>query len=133
MAEILVTENITGGAMTRLRETHDVAFEPDLWSNTELVSKLAEARAVIVRNQTQITRELIEQSPRLEVIARAGAGLDNIDTTAAAEAGISLDHRVFCSGFTELGDQRFHCWKCGQYRCQLGNRLFRLCQCHRQY
>lgn len=92
MAEILVTENITGGAMTRLRETHDVAFEPDLWSNTELVSKLAKARAVIVRNQTQITRELIEQSPRLEVIARAGAGLDNIDTTAAAEAGIVVTY-----------------------------------------
>lgn len=92
MAEILVTENITGGAMTRLRETHDVAFEPDSWSNTELVSKLAEARAVIVRNQTQITRELIEQSPRLEVIARAGAGLDNIDTTAAAEAGIVVTY-----------------------------------------
>ena len=29
---------------------------------------------------------------------------------AAAEAGISPDYRVFCSGFTELGDQRFHCW-----------------------
>jgi len=29
---------------------------------------------------------------------------------AAAEAGISPDHRVFCSGFTELGEQRFHCW-----------------------
>lgn len=29
---------------------------------------------------------------------------------AAAEAGISPDHRVFCSGFTELGNQRFHCW-----------------------
>jgi penicillin-binding protein 2 len=29
---------------------------------------------------------------------------------AAAEAGISPDRRVFCSGFTELGNQRFHCW-----------------------
>ena len=78
--------------MTRLRETHDVAFEPDLWSSPELASKLAEARAVIVRNQTQITRELIEQAPRLEVIARAGAGLDNVDTTAAAEAGVVVTY-----------------------------------------
>ena len=29
---------------------------------------------------------------------------------AALESGISPDHRVFCSGFTELGNQRFHCW-----------------------
>lgn len=92
MAEILVTENISGEAMTRLRETRDVAFEPDLWNSPELASKLAEVRAVIVRNQTQITRELIEQSPRLEVIARAGAGLDNVDTTAAAEAGIVVTY-----------------------------------------
>ncbi len=92
MAEILVTENITGEAMTRLRETHDVAFDPDLWSSPELAAKLADARAVIVRNETQMTRELIQQSPRLAVIARAGAGLDNVDTAAAAEAGIVVTY-----------------------------------------
>ena len=92
MADILVTENITGVAMTRLRETHDVAFEPDLWSSPNLAARLADARAVIVRNQTQITRELIEQASRLEIIARAGAGLDNVDTEAAAAAGIVVSY-----------------------------------------
>lgn len=92
MADILVTENITGVAMTRLRETHDVVFEPDLWNSPDLAARLTEARAVIVRNQTQITRELIEQSSRLEIIARAGAGLDNVDTEAAAEAGIVVSY-----------------------------------------
>ena len=92
MADILVTENITGEAMTRLRETHEVAFEPDLWNSPNLAARLAEARAVIVRNQTQITRELIEQASRLEIIARAGAGLDNVDTSAAAEAGIVVTY-----------------------------------------
>lgn len=29
---------------------------------------------------------------------------------AALEHGISPDHNVFCAGFTELGNQRFHCW-----------------------
>lgn len=29
---------------------------------------------------------------------------------AALEHGISPDHNVFCPGFTELGNQRFHCW-----------------------
>ncbi|MED6311428.1 MAG: penicillin-binding transpeptidase domain-containing protein, partial [Pseudomonadota bacterium] len=29
---------------------------------------------------------------------------------AALEYGISPDHNVFCAGFTELGNQRFHCW-----------------------
>jgi len=29
---------------------------------------------------------------------------------AALEAGISPERRFFCAGFTELGNQRFHCW-----------------------
>ena len=93
MSEIIVSENITGEAMTRLRETHDVAFEPELWQdNDRLAERLQTARAVIVRNQTKITRELIEASPRLQIIGRAGAGLDNIDTAAASEAGIVVSY-----------------------------------------
>jgi len=51
---------------------------------------MQDARAVIVRNQTQLTKELIESSKRLEVIGRAGAGLDNIDTVAAEQLGIAV-------------------------------------------
>ncbi len=32
-------------------------------------------------------------------------------TLAALENGVAPDYRVFCPGFMELGDQRFHCWK----------------------
>ncbi len=93
MAEILVSENITGEAMTHLRETHDVAFEPELWQNVDqLTEQLRTARAIIVRNQTKITRELIEAAPNLQIIGRAGAGLDNIDTEAASEAGIVVSY-----------------------------------------
>lgn len=92
MAEILVTENVTGQAMKRLCETHDVAMEPDLWNSPELASRLCSVRAVIVRNQTQMTRELIRQATGLQIIARAGAGLDNIDTQAAANAGIVVSY-----------------------------------------
>jgi len=93
MTEILVSENITGEAMTRLRETHDVTFEPDLWQNVDqLAEQLRTARAIIVRNQTKITRELIEAAPELQIIGRAGAGLDNIDTDAASEAGIVVSY-----------------------------------------
>lgn len=93
MAEILVSENITGEAMTRLRETHDVAVEQDLWQNIDqLANQLKSARAIIVRNQTKVTRELIEAAPNLQIIGRAGAGLDNIDTDAASAAGIVVSY-----------------------------------------
>lgn len=93
MSEILVSENITGEAMTRLRETHDVTFEPELWQNVDqLADQLKSARAIIVRNQTKMTRDLIEAAPNLQIIGRAGAGLDNIDTDAASEAGIVVSY-----------------------------------------
>ncbi len=93
MCEIVVTENITGFAMQRLRESHDVLFDPQLWQRPDdLAAALQTAKAVIVRNQTQMTRELIEQAPQLQIIARAGAGLDNVDTTAATEAGIVVSY-----------------------------------------
>lgn len=93
MSEIIVSEKITGEAMTRLLETHDVTFEPELWQNVDqLADRLKAARAIIVRNQTKVTRELIEAAPNLQIIGRAGAGLDNIDTDAASEAGIVVSY-----------------------------------------
>jgi len=93
VSDIVVSENIAGEAMTRLRETHDVAFEPELWQNVNrLVDALDGARALIVRNQTKVTASLIEAAPRLEIIARAGAGLDNVDTDAAATAGVVVSY-----------------------------------------
>jgi D-3-phosphoglycerate dehydrogenase len=93
VSDIVVSENIAGDAMSRLRESHDVAFEPDLWqSRDRLAAALGEARALIVRNQTQLTASLIEAAPRLRIIARAGAGLDNVDTDAATRAGVVVSY-----------------------------------------
>lgn len=56
----------------------------------ELVSKLQAFDAILVRSATTVTREIIEASPRLKVIGRAGVGTDNIDKKAAAEKGIPV-------------------------------------------
>lgn len=91
MNRILVTEAVKGVAMDQLRNEADleVVFEPDLWKDPESLAKnIAEADAIIIRNQTQVTADVIAAAPRLKIIARAGAGLDNIDTDAATAAGI---------------------------------------------
>ena len=91
MSRILVTEEVNGVAMDRLREESDlnVVFEPDLWNNLDALNDaIKDAQAIIVRNQTQVTAELIAAAPNLKIVARAGAGLDNIDTDAVTKAGI---------------------------------------------
>ncbi len=93
VSDIVVSENIAGEAMTRLRQTHDVAFEPELWQHPDRLSDaLHEARSLIVRNQPPVPANLIEAAPRLEIIARAGAGLDNVDTDAATRAGVVVSY-----------------------------------------
>ena len=91
MSRILVTEAVSGDAMDLLREQSDldVVFEPAIWNDPAALSRaVTDAEAMIVRNQTQVSGELISGAPKLKIVARAGAGLDNIDTDAATEAGI---------------------------------------------
>jgi D-3-phosphoglycerate dehydrogenase len=86
---ILITEDIAGQGMETLKEEFHVVFEPNLWREPErLQASLPEFGAVIVRNQTRVTSSIIRAAPQLQVIGRAGAGLDNIDLEAAASAGI---------------------------------------------
>jgi D-3-phosphoglycerate dehydrogenase len=93
MPEIVVSENITGAAMDELRRRFDVAFEPELWQAPErLLALVRETRALVVRNQTRVTAELLAAGQRLEIVGRAGAGLDNIHTEAATRAGIIVSY-----------------------------------------
>ncbi len=89
MPDILVTENIIGTAMDELRQQFDLVFAPDLWQQQDkLIETISNFRAIIARNQTQLTRELMAAAPRLEIIGRAGVGMDNVDLPAANDHGI---------------------------------------------
>lgn len=89
MPDVLITENILGAEMDTLRQTFDCTFAPDLWKQPETLHTLiGNYKALIVRNQTQVTRELIAAGTNLQVIGRAGVGLDNVDLQAATEQGI---------------------------------------------
>ncbi len=91
MPDILVSEAITGAALDALGREFDVAFEPDLWQNVDtLTSRIAQVRGVIVRNQTPLCAAVLSAAPRLQIIARAGVGLDNIDVDFATAAGIVI-------------------------------------------
>lgn len=93
MSDVLVTENIQGASMNDLMKDLDVEFDAYLWQNVNLLKqKLENAQALIVRNQTQVNQELIDAAPNLKIIARAGAGLDNVDTQYAKAKGITVSY-----------------------------------------
>jgi len=49
-------------------------------------------RAVVTRGRGRVDRAMIAAFPDLQVVARCGAGLDNVDTRAAAAAGVAVVH-----------------------------------------
>lgn len=86
---IVISEDVWSEDFAALQNRFPITHEPDLWNRVEDLKKLlASAEALVVRNRTQVTRELIAAAPKLKVIARAGVGLDNIDIKAADENGI---------------------------------------------
>nr|BBH92045.1 hypothetical protein KTA_02440 [Thermogemmatispora argillosa] len=70
---------------------HSICLDPTLWNDpARLRECLAEAAALIVRNQTRVTASLLEAAPHLRLVGRLGVGLDNIDVEALRSRGIEL-------------------------------------------
>lgn len=91
--DILITENIDGPAIGRLEKQFKVLRDGNLWNDKgRLAEQLAQARAVIVRNQTKMDAELINGAKSLVVIGRAGVGYDNIDVKAASKRGVVVSY-----------------------------------------
>src|SRR5207249_1983560 len=87
--DVAVTEDVWGAPLEELARTRSVLRRPAAWqSAAELAATASRARALVVRNRSRVDRELLEACPRLRVVARAGAGLDNIDLEAAAARGV---------------------------------------------
>ncbi|NIA69796.1 hydroxyacid dehydrogenase [Pelagibius litoralis] len=88
---VVVSEFMDEPAVARLSQVHPTTYDPGLVDQPEaLQSALAGARALVVRNRTQVTAELLDQAPALEVVGRLGVGLDNIDMAACKARGVAV-------------------------------------------
>jgi D-3-phosphoglycerate dehydrogenase/(S)-sulfolactate dehydrogenase len=86
---ILISEDVWGTPFQKLEGSFPIVRNDDLWNNPEeLKNSLKDVTALVVRNRTKVTAEVIAAAPKLKVIARAGVGLDNIDIKAANAAGV---------------------------------------------
>jgi len=91
LAEIVITEFMDAAAVARLGERFAVLYDPELVDQpAALEAALLEARALIVRNRTQVRDAVLEAAPKLEVVGRLGVGLDNIDLEACRARGVEV-------------------------------------------
>ena len=91
MTRVLVTEFMDGSALAFLKNRVQVDYVPDLFErHDELLQRVETADALIVRNRTRVTSDLLAAAKHLKAIGRLGVGLDNIDQQAAAIANIQV-------------------------------------------
>ncbi|XP_048562534.1 D-3-phosphoglycerate dehydrogenase 3, chloroplastic-like [Triticum urartu] len=84
---VLVAEKLGEAGLEVLRQFADVECAYGM-SPAELLAKVAQFDALIVRSGTKVTREVLEAGRgRLRVVGRAGVGIDNVDLQASTEAG----------------------------------------------
>lgn len=86
MIRILANDGIDADGQLLLEEA---GFEvvTEKVAQEDLPKELPNFDVIIVRSATKVRQDLIDQCPRLKVIARAGVGLDNIDHDYARSIG----------------------------------------------
>ena len=86
---VLLAEELSPATIEALGEGFEIRTT-DGADRAQLLPALADADAVMVRSATQMDEEAIAAAKKLKVIARAGVGLDNVDTKAATQAGVMV-------------------------------------------
>jgi len=86
---VLVSDKLAPEGLERLGAESGIVVDhlPGLPAD-ELLTRVRDYDALIVRSGTKVTEEVIAAGERLKVIGRAGIGVDNVDVPAATRRGI---------------------------------------------
>jgi D-3-phosphoglycerate dehydrogenase len=85
---ILVKEKLAPEGVRFLEEQ---GFAVDIgteWDAEELVARIKDYHGLIIRSATKVTAEVIQAADKLQVVGRAGVGVDNVDVKEATRRGI---------------------------------------------
>ncbi len=85
--KVLITDPIPEEGIEILRENAQVDIKDSL-KPEEIIAIIGNYDALIVRSQTKVSAAIIEAGKNLQVIARAGVGIDNVDVETATRCGV---------------------------------------------
>ena len=89
--KILITEFMDEAAVASLASQFEIHHDATLVDHRpELLARLGDVDALIVRNRTQVNTEILAAAPKLKVVGRLGVGLDNIDMPACKARGVEV-------------------------------------------
>jgi len=86
---IVVADDLPASSLELLRAESGWVVDARSGRTPEaLAADVADADALLVRSATKVDARLMDASPGLRIIARAGTGVDNVDVAAASARGI---------------------------------------------
>jgi D-3-phosphoglycerate dehydrogenase len=93
MKKVLVSDPMNPEAFEKLKSIPGVEITEKTGMNEEeLVNFIPEFHIAVIRGATKMTRNVIQAASSLELIVRAGIGLDNVDRAAAEEKGVRVNN-----------------------------------------
>ncbi|MFC2156208.1 NAD(P)-dependent oxidoreductase [Acidobacteriota bacterium] len=101
MKKILVADALASDALDALQSIPglEVVIKTGM-DEADLVKTVPGFNGMVIRSATKVTRPVIESMDTMEVIVRAGIGLDNIDLVAAKEHGVDVNNTPSATTFT---------------------------------
>lgn len=88
MKRILIVDDVHPVLLENLQDQGFTCdYQPSI-SREQALLVLPRYEALVIRSKFLLTREVLAHAGKLELICRAGAGMDNIDMQAAGEFGI---------------------------------------------
>ncbi|HAV43336.1 TPA: phosphoglycerate dehydrogenase [bacterium] len=89
MGKVLVADPLSQEGLEVLNQAKDLTVDIKTGlKEEEIVSIIGEYHGLIVRSETKVTAKIIDAATNLQVIGRAGVGVDNINVDAATKKGI---------------------------------------------
>ncbi len=92
MSRVLVTRQLAGAALERLRAVHTI----EVWDGALppepaiLRERAAQADGLLTMVTDRVDRALLDAAPRLRVVANYAVGTDNLDLAACAERDVAV-------------------------------------------
>lgn len=87
--KILINDGLSLNGQKLLCDS-GIEFDNVHYDEKDLLDRISEYDAILVRSATTVTKEVIDAGVKLKVIARSGTGIDNIEHEYARSKGISI-------------------------------------------
>lgn len=87
---VLICDSVAQELIDGLKtQGYEVDYKPEI-TKPELVAEIGNYSIIVVRSRTKVDSEVMGAAKKLKIIARAGIGIDNIDSESANSMGIKV-------------------------------------------